>query len=75
MKPGTISMLVVGPHRLIGPGLLVTAILFPFVLFLPLLTTRIAFISYNEIVLARVAYDLFYVDKFLFIVVFVFGEC
>jgi uncharacterized paraquat-inducible protein A len=57
----------------LGPLLILVAVSFPFVLFLPLLSTRIPLISHNEIVLAFLAYDLFYADKFLFVVVFVFG--
>jgi paraquat-inducible protein A len=57
----------------IGAVLVILAVSFPFVLFLPLLTTRISLISYHEIFLAQVAYDLFFKDKFLFVIVFVFG--
>ena len=60
-------------HRLIGPVSLLILLLFPVIFFVPLLRTKIWFLSYNEIILARVAYDLFYADKFLFVVVFVFG--
>lgn len=57
----------------IGPLMIALIGLFLVVLFLPLLSTRVPLISNNEIVLSRVAYDLFFVDKFLFVVVFVFG--
>lgn len=62
-----------GRHRMIGPLLLLLAIFFPFTFVFPLLTTRVPLISYNEIILVRVAYDLFFIDKFLFVIVFIFG--
>jgi paraquat-inducible protein A len=72
-KPFTMASIARGEYALVGPGLVLVAALFPVVLFVPLLTTRIWFLSYNDIVLARVAYDLVKVDMFLFIVVFIFG--
>ena len=69
----TAANLAVGWQRLIGPALAVSIVLFVYVLFEPLLVTRIAFIRWNEIVLAQVAEDLYSTDALLFIVVFGFG--
>lgn len=69
----TMAAAATGWRKLTGPTLIISLVAFLFVLFVPLLTTRVSFISYNEIVLARVAYDLFAFDKILFIIVFVFG--
>lgn len=65
--------LAAGWQRLIGPTLGVYIVVFFYVLFEPLLITRIAFIRQSEIVLARVAYDLYATDTFLFVIVFGFG--
>jgi paraquat-inducible protein A len=65
--------LAVGWQRLIGPALTISIVLFIYVLFQPLLVTRIAFIRWNEIVLAQVAEDLYGTDAVLFVVVFGFG--
>ena len=65
--------LATGWQRLIGPGLAINIVLFCYVLFEPLLITRISFILRNEIVLAQAAYDLYSVDTLLFLVVFIFG--
>lgn len=61
-----------GIENLVGLGLVVCLLVFVYSLAIPLLATR-AFLSHNEIVLARLAYDLFLYDKFLFAIVFVFG--
>jgi paraquat-inducible protein A len=68
----TLAMQATGWQKLLGPALLIVLFAFPYALSIPLLTTR-AFFSRNEVVLVRVAYDLFYFDKFLFVIVFVFG--
>jgi uncharacterized paraquat-inducible protein A len=60
-------------ERLIGPGLAINFFLFSYVLFEPLLITRLSFIRRNEIGLALVAYDLYRADLFPFLVVFIFG--
>jgi paraquat-inducible protein A len=60
-------------QRWIGYASIAIAVLFPIVLVVPILSTRIPFLSYNEIVLARLAYDLFRADKVLFVIVIVFG--
>jgi hypothetical protein len=73
MKGNTPAALAKGWQQLIGPALILVMVAFPFVFFVPLFTTRVSIISYNEVLLARVAYDLFFFDKFLFVVVFVFG--
>jgi uncharacterized paraquat-inducible protein A len=62
-----------GMRKLIGPGLLALLISFPFLLFVPLLKTKLWLLSYNEIMLARLMYDLARIDLFLFVVVAVFG--
>ena|ERR1700694_3283161 len=72
-KPLTMANVARGEYALVGPGLFLIAALFPVVLFVPLLTTKVWFLSYNEIVLARIAYDLAKIDMFLFVVVFIFG--
>jgi len=69
----TAANLAVGWQRLIGPALAVSIVLFVYILFQPLLVTRIAFIRWNEIVLAQVAEDLYSTDAVLFVVVFGFG--
>jgi uncharacterized paraquat-inducible protein A len=69
----TLSNLAPDRYVLIGPALVVVLSLFPIVLFLPLLTTKLWFFSRNDLVLFRGVYDLFYLDNFLFIVVFLFG--
>ncbi len=73
MTTATMASTVTGRRRLIGPALIALGILFPIVLLIPLLKTKILFVTYNEIILLRAAYDLFFIDKFLFVVVFVFG--
>jgi paraquat-inducible protein A len=68
----TLASQAKGVDFLVGPALLVCLPVFVYSLTVPLLATR-AFFSHNEIVLARIAYDLFFYDKFLFAIVFVFG--
>jgi paraquat-inducible protein A len=62
-----------GSRKLIGPALIALGMLFPIIFLIPLLKTKILFFTYNEIILLRATYDLFFVNKFIFIVVFVFG--
>src|SRR3954469_25868068 len=69
----TASSLATGWQRLIGPAIAVNIALFVFVLFEPILVTRITFLSRNEIVLVRVARDLYHTDIVLFLLVFLFG--
>lgn len=64
---------IAGWRKFVGPILVIFALAFLPVLFVPLVSTRVPIISYNEIALARIAYDLFFIDKFLFFIVFVFG--
>jgi paraquat-inducible protein A len=73
--PGTISAakLAKGWQRLIGPLIGINLALFIYVLFQPLLVTRIPLISRNEIVLSKVAYDLYHTDTALFLIVALFG--
>lgn len=58
-----------GWAKLIGPLSALNIILFGYVLFQPLLTTRISFFLRNDISLAQAATDLYRIDKFLFAVV------
>ena len=69
----TLNRLASGWQRSVGPLLILLIAFFIYVLFVPLLSTRVSILSYNEIRLLVVAYDLFYTDKFLFVVVFGFG--
>jgi paraquat-inducible protein A len=73
LERSTLAMAAPGGCKLIGPALIVVAGLFPIVFLTPLLNTKILFFSYNEIILVRIAYNLFFIDKFLFVVVFIFG--
>lgn len=58
---------------MVGPALIAVAALFPVVLFLPLLSTKVPFVAYRDIELMRIAFELFAIDKFLFFVVVVLG--
>ena len=69
----TLARIATGKYALIGPALVCTLGVFPVVLFVPLLTTKLFFYSRNDLVLARGAYDLFHADRFLFVIVFLFG--
>ncbi len=62
-----------GFARLIGPLSVVNIVLFGYVLFQPLLTTRISFFLRNDISLWQAAVDLYRIDKFLFAVVVLMG--
>jgi paraquat-inducible protein A len=62
-----------GLSKLIGPLSIANIALFGYVLFQPLLTTRISFFLRNDISLWQAAVDLFRIDKFLFVVVVVMG--
>jgi uncharacterized paraquat-inducible protein A len=62
-----------GFAKLIGPLSVLNIALFGYVLFQPLLTTRISFFLRNDISLWQAALDLYRIDKFLFFVVVVMG--
>lgn len=62
-----------GPARLIGPLSVLNIALFGYVLFQPLLTTRVSFFLRNDISLWQAAIDLYRIDKFLFVVVVMLG--
>jgi uncharacterized paraquat-inducible protein A len=62
-----------GPTKLIGPLSFLNIVLFGYVLFQPLLTTRISYFLRNDISLWQAALDLYRIDKFLFVVVVVMG--
>jgi paraquat-inducible protein A len=67
------AKLAKGWQHLIGPVIAINFALFIYVLFEPLLVTRIPLISRNEIILSKVAYDLYHTDTSLFLVVAIFG--
>ncbi len=73
MRRETAASLARGWQRFIGPAIAVNLVLFGYVLFEPLLLTRISFISRQEIVLVQAVYDLYQTDTLLFLVVFFFG--
>lgn len=73
MRRETAANLARGWQRIIGPAIAANLALFGYVLFEPLLVTRISFIRRQEIVLAQAAYDLYQTDTVLFLVVFFFG--
>jgi uncharacterized paraquat-inducible protein A len=62
-----------GFAKFIGPLSILNIILFGYVLFQPLLTTRISFFLRNDISLWQAATDLYRIDKFLFLIVVVMG--
>lgn len=62
-----------GLRRLIGPLSVLNIVAFAYVLFQPLLTTRISFFLRNDISLLQAAIDLYRIDKFLFAVVVLMG--
>lgn len=62
-----------GFAKLIGPLSVLNIVLFGYVLFQPLLTTRISFFLRNDISLWQAAFDLYRIDKFLFAVVVLMG--
>jgi paraquat-inducible protein A len=62
-----------GVARVIGPLSVLNIVLFGYVLFQPLLTTRISFFLRNDISLWQAATDLYRIDKFLFVVVVLMG--
>lgn len=62
-----------GVAKLIGPLSVLNIALFGYVLFQPLLTTRISFFIRNDISLWQAAIDLYRIDKFLFLIVVVMG--
>ncbi len=62
-----------GFARLIGPLSALNILLFGYVLFQPLLTTRISFFLRNDISLWQAAVDLYRIDKFLFVIVVLMG--
>jgi uncharacterized paraquat-inducible protein A len=65
--------LATGWQQIVGPLIAVNLVFFGYVLFEPLLVTRISFIMRRDIVLLQAARDLYSTDMFLFIVVFTFG--
>ena len=73
MRRETAASLARGWQHIIGPAIAVNLVLFGYVLFEPLLVTRISFIRRQEIVLVQAAYDLYQTDIVLFLVVFFFG--
>lgn len=73
MRRETAASLARGWQRIIGPAIAVNLALFAYVLFEPLLVTRISFIRRHEIILVQAAYDLYQADTLLFLVVFLFG--
>jgi uncharacterized paraquat-inducible protein A len=62
-----------GPAKLIGPLSFLNIALFGYVLFQPLLTTRISYFLRNDISLWQASVDLYRIDKFLFVVVVLMG--
>jgi len=62
-----------GLVKLIGPLSFANILLFAYVLYQPLLTTRISFFLRNDISLLQAATDLYRIDKFLFAVVVLLG--
>ena len=72
-RSATLCNLAQGMYVLIGPALVLVLSAFPIVLFVPLITTKFWFFFHTDLALFRGVYDLFYVDKFLCIVVFFFG--
>ena len=73
MRRQTAANLARGWQHIIGPAIAVNLVLFGYVLFEPLLVTRISFIRRQEIVLVQATYDLYQTDLLLFLVVFIFG--
>jgi paraquat-inducible protein A len=73
MRDDTAASMATGWQLFIGPTIALNIVLFGYVLFEPLLITRISFIRRNEIILVQAAYDLYGTDKLLFLVVFLFG--
>lgn len=73
MRRETAASLARGWQRIIGPAIAVNLALFAYVLFEPLLVTRISFIRRQELVLVQAAKDLYQTDTILFLVVFFFG--
>lgn len=69
----TAAKLAPGWKKLVGPLSVLNIALFGYVLFQPLLTTRISFFLRNDISLAQAALDLYRIDKFLFAVVVLLG--
>ena len=62
-----------GISKIVGPLSILNIVLFGYVLFQPLLTTRISFFIRNDISLWQAAVDLYRIDKFLFVVVVLMG--
>lgn len=69
----TLAKLARGRHVLFGPISLLIVASLPIILFVPLLTTRFWLFTLTDITLAHAISDLFRIDKFLFVIVFVFG--
>lgn len=62
-----------GLAKLIGPLSILNIAVFGYVLFQPLVTTRISFFLRNDISLWQAAIDLYRIDTFLFVVVVLMG--
>jgi hypothetical protein len=59
--------------RAIGPAFVILVLAWPYVLFTPMLSTRIMLLARSELVPAGILVDLYRHDKFLFILVGIFG--
>lgn len=69
-RQATLAQLGSGASALVGPALIATMMLFFIVMFQPLLTVRTQFFIRNDLVLVRAAWDMFFVDRVLFALVF-----
>jgi len=69
----TLAKVVRGPLVLIGPATVVILVGTPSIFFIPLLSTKLLFYTRADITLVQAARDLFHTDKFLWIVVVLFG--
>jgi len=72
-KRETAAELARGWQRVVGPVIAIEIPCFFYVLFEPILKTKVVLILQNEIVLSRIALDLFRTDTFLFVIVFILG--
>lgn len=62
-----------GLQRIIGPAIAVHLAIFLHVIFQPILVTKFAFFSRSELVIVTTALELYGTDKFLFLVILLFG--
>jgi paraquat-inducible protein A len=69
----TLAKLAQGLSALLGPISLLLIVSLPIIFFVPLLTTNFWFFMQTNITLAHAVSDLFRIDRFLFVVVVVFG--